>query len=79
MTFSEVGCYEFLSDIVVSLSNGMLLGTAVIIATVSTSGTDYGLQWTGVSGNRRMPRGRWPGCTAIEKGIEEKCKGRRGS
>jgi hypothetical protein len=43
MTFSVVCCYEFLSDIVVSLSNGKLLGTAVVIATVSTSGTDYGL------------------------------------
>ena len=42
MTFSEVGCYDIF-DIVVSLSNGMLLGTAVVIATVSTSGTDYGL------------------------------------
>lgn len=51
-TFSEVGCYEYLSKIVVSLSNDMLLGTAVVVATVSTSGTDYGLQWTGVSSNR---------------------------
>jgi hypothetical protein len=43
MTCSEDGCYEYLSNIVVSLSNDILLFTAVVVATVSTSGTDYGL------------------------------------
>lgn len=40
----RVWLLDYLTETVASLSNGILLGIAVVIATVSTSDTDYGLQ-----------------------------------
>ena len=40
----RVWLLDYLTETVASLSNGILLGIAVVIATVSTSDADYGLQ-----------------------------------